>query len=86
VGPGAGTGLALGRTATRRVRVPQRRGCAFFDHGAAKAAVSKAVGGLGAFLFQQQLAELAGTGRGRRVTLVRRHDGALHQDVPFPRE
>jgi hypothetical protein len=37
-------------------------------------------------LFQQELAKFAGAGRGRRVALMGRHNGALHEDVPFPRE
>ena len=37
-------------------------------------------------LFEQELTEFPGPGRRRRVALMSRHDGALHEDVPFPRE
>ena len=39
-----------------------------------------------AVLREQQLAEFPGPARRRRVALMSRHDRALHQDVPFPRE
>src|SRR6201985_1552083 len=40
----------------------------------------------GALLFQAGLTHSAATGRCRRVSLVSRHDGTFHEDVPLSRE
>jgi hypothetical protein len=37
-------------------------------------------------LFEQQLTEFSGPGGRFRVTLMSRHDGAFHEDMPLPRE
>src|SRR5262249_44242039 len=45
-----------------------------------------AAGRSAAVLRQQELAEFPGPGRRGRVALMSRHDGTLHEDVPFARE
>jgi hypothetical protein len=37
-------------------------------------------------LFEQQLTEFPGPGGRRRIALMSRHDGTLHEDMPLPRE